>query len=44
MIDSLILAGFRRTLLHSGAAPRPDLWNGRTAERVTRVLRRVLST
>jgi UDP-N-acetylglucosamine 2-epimerase (non-hydrolysing) len=33
-----ILAGFRRALAAAGPAARPDLWDGRTAGRIARVL------
>ena len=38
-----ILAGFRRAMSPAGAVPRPDLWDGHTAERIARVLCRFLS-
>jgi UDP-N-acetylglucosamine 2-epimerase (non-hydrolysing) len=38
-----ILAGFRRALVAVGSPRKPDLWDGRTAERIARVLRRLLS-
>jgi UDP-N-acetylglucosamine 2-epimerase (non-hydrolysing) len=39
-----ILAGFRRALAAQGAPRKPDLWDGRTAERIARVLLQLLST
>jgi UDP-N-acetylglucosamine 2-epimerase (non-hydrolysing) len=39
-----ILAGYGRALAVVGSTPRPDLWDGCTADRIARVLRRVLST
>jgi UDP-N-acetylglucosamine 2-epimerase (non-hydrolysing) len=38
-----ILAGFRRALLAVGSPRKPDLWDGRTAERIARVLLQLLS-
>jgi UDP-N-acetylglucosamine 2-epimerase (non-hydrolysing) len=40
---STILAGFARALSPGGPAPRPELWDGHTAERITRVLCRFLA-
>jgi UDP-N-acetylglucosamine 2-epimerase (non-hydrolysing) len=40
---SAILAGFRRAMSPSGPVPRPDLWDGHTAERIARVLCRFLA-
>ena len=39
-----ILAGYRRALSPAGPAGRPELWDGHTAERISRVLCRFLST
>jgi UDP-N-acetylglucosamine 2-epimerase (non-hydrolysing) len=38
-----ILAGFRRAMSSGGSAARPELWDGRTAERIANVLCRFLS-
>jgi len=40
---SAILAGFGRALSPAGPALRPELWDGHTAERITRVLCRFLA-
>jgi UDP-N-acetylglucosamine 2-epimerase (non-hydrolysing) len=40
---SAILAGFRRAMSPSGPVPRPDLWDGHTAERIAHVLCRFLA-
>jgi UDP-N-acetylglucosamine 2-epimerase (non-hydrolysing) len=40
---SAILAGFARALSPGGTALRPELWDGHTAERITRVLCRFLA-
>ena len=40
---STILAGFARALSPAGPALRPELWDGHTAERITRVLCRFLA-
>jgi len=39
-----ILAGYRRALSTDGAPKRPELWDGHTAERITRVLCQFLSS
>ncbi len=39
----VILAGFRTALARTGVPRRPDLWDGRTAERIARVLTNFLS-
>jgi UDP-N-acetylglucosamine 2-epimerase (non-hydrolysing) len=38
-----ILDGFRKALAATGTPRKPDLWDGRTAERIARVLLRLLS-